>query len=476
MSETIHALWNTRFLTQIIESMADGVFTLDPQGRITSWNPAMERISGYSAAEALGRTCRILNCSRCFGRDCPVDQEACGLLSHGRAEDNECLLRHRDGHNVPVIKNARAVREQGGKVIGAVETVTDLTELKRVRLAADEAMRRLGERFRFANIIGKSSRMQDVFDAIRAAAASRATVLIQGQSGTGKEMVAAAIHFNGDVADRPLVTVNCSALSETLLESELFGHVRGAFTGAHRDRLGRFEEADGGTIFLDEIGELSPFIQVKLLRVLQEREIERVGDSLRRKIDIRVIAATHRDLSALVRQGTFREDLYYRLKVFPIRLPSLAERREDIPLLISHFIERQNQATGKRIRGVSQAAMRRLLDHDWPGNVRELENAVEHAFVICRGDQIEVQDLPVELRQHTGPVHTPVPSPGRRPGRDLTRQSLLELLDECGWNKAEAGRRLGISRTAVWKYMKKWDLPLQPKHPKEVEGLPRERP
>ncbi len=473
MSETIHALWNTRFLTQIIESMADGVFTLDPQGRITSWNPAMERISGYSAAEALGRACRILNCSRCFGRDCPVDQEACGLLSHGRAEDNECLLRHRDGHTVPVIKNARAVRDEGGKIIGAVETVTDLTELKRARLAADEATRRLGERFRFANIIGKSSRMQDVFDAIRAAAASRATVLIQGESGTGKEMVAAAIHFNSDVSDRPLVTVNCSALSETLLESELFGHVRGAFTGAHRDRLGRFEEADGGTIFLDEIGELSPFIQVKLLRVLQEREIERVGDSRRRKIDIRVIAATHRDLYALVRQGTFREDLYYRLKVFPIRLPPLAERREDIPLLISHFIERQNHATGKRIRGVSQAAMRRLLDHDWPGNVRELENAVEHAFVICRGDQIEVPDLPVELRQHTAPVHAP--SPGRRPGRDLTRESLLELLYECGWNKAEAGRRLGISRTAVWKYMKKWDLPLQPKHPKDVEGQPRDR-
>ena len=464
MSETIHALWNTRFLTQIIESMADGVFTLDTQGRITSWNPAMERISGYCAAEALGQTCRILSCSRCFGRDCPVDQTACGLLSEGRAEDNECLLRHRDGHNVPVIKNARAVRDEGGRIIGGVETVTDLTELKSARLAADEAMRRLGERFRFANIIGKSSRMQDVFDAIRAAAASRATVLIQGESGTGKEMVAAAIHYNSDVADQPLVTVNCSALSETLLESELFGHVRGAFTGAHRDRVGRFEEADGGTIFLDEIGELSPFIQIKLLRVLQEREIERVGDSRRRQIDIRVIAATHRDLYAeLVRQGIFREDLYYRLKVFPIHLPALADRREDIPLLIGHFIERQNQATGKRIRGVSQAAMRHLLDHDWPGNVRELENAIEHAFVICRGDQIEVRDLPVELRQHPAPVHPPDRSPARRPGRDLTRASLLALLDECAWNKAEAARRLGISRTAVWKYMKKWNVPLQGK-------------
>jgi two-component system, NtrC family, response regulator HydG len=464
MPERIHALWNARFLNQIIESMADGVFTLDADGRITSWNPAMERICGYSAAEALGQTCRILGCSRCFGRDCPVDHNACGLLREGRAEDNECLLQHRDGHSVPVIKNARAVRDDTGKIIGAVETVTDLTELKKARQAADAALQRLEERFRFANIIGKSKGMQDVFDAIQAAAASRATVLIDGESGTGKELVAAAIHYNSDVAAQPMVTVNCSALSETLLESELFGHTRGAFTGAHRDRMGRFEEADGGTIFLDEIGELSPFIQVKLLRVLQEREIERVGDSRRRKIDIRVIAATHRDLYALVQQGTFREDLYYRLKVFPICLPPLRERREDIPLLVNHFIGRQNQATGKQIHGVTQTAMRHLLDYPWPGNVRELENAIEHAFVICRHEEIDTRDLPAEIRLgHRLPPPATAAAPPRhyRVARDLTRERLVELLDASGWNKAEAARRLGISRTAVWKYMKKWEIPLR---------------
>ncbi len=460
MPEKIHALWNTRFLTQIIDSMADGVFTLDAEGHITSWNPAMERICGYSAAEALGQTCRILGCSRCFGRDCPVDHQACGLLRQGRAEDNECLLRHRDGHDVPVIKTARAVYGDGGKIIGAVETVTDLTELKKARQMADAALQRLEERFRFDRIVGKSKGMLDVFDAIRAAAASRATVLIQGESGTGKELVAAAIHYNSDVAARPMVTVNCSALSETLLESELFGHMRGSFTGAHRDRVGRFEEADGGTIFLDEIGELSPFIQVKLLRVLQEREIERVGDSRRRKIDIRVVAATHNDLYALVQKGAFREDLYYRLKVFPIALPPLRERREDIPLLVSHFIESQNEATGKQIRGASEAAMRHLLDYPWPGNVRELENAIEHAFVVCRHAEIDTRHLPVEIR--TGHRLAPKPARLRRPGRDLTPDRLTALLDECDWNKAEAARRLGISRTAVWKYMKKWRIKLSP--------------
>jgi len=308
--------------------------------------------------------------------------------------------------------------------------------------------------------------MQKVFSAIQAAASSDATILIQGESGTGKELVASAIHYNGDRSEKPLVTVTCSALSESLLESELFGHTRGAFTGAVRERIGRFEEAAGGTVFLDEIGEISPFIQVKLLRVLQEHEIERVGESKKRRIDIRIIAATNKDLYDLVRQGVFREDLYYRLKVFPIHVPPLRERREDIPLLAEHFIKQQNQKTGKSVRRISAAAMRLLMDHPWEGNVRELQNAIEHAFVLCSGEEIDLFDLPVEIRQMNYPVgkretlsfkdnHR-----GRR-GR-VTREKLTDLLDACDWNKAEVARRLGISRTAVWKYMKKWDVPLRP--------------
>jgi two-component system response regulator HydG len=466
MEPKTHAIWNARFFNMIVNSMADGVFTMDALGRISSWNPAMERISGYTAEEALGQTCALLQCSRCFGQDCPADIHKCQIVEQGVSEAKECRLRHKAGHDVEVIKNANVVRDEQDAIIGIVETVTDLTELSRARQKAKEAALRLAEIHRMDNIIGKSTAMRQVFQNVMAAASSEATILVHGESGTGKELVAGAIHFNSERKHAPLVTVNCSALSETLLESELFGHVKGAYTGAVRDRVGRFEEAEGGTVFLDEIGELSPFIQVKLLRVLQEREIERVGESRKRKIDIRIITATHQNLYTRVQEGSFREDLYYRLKVFPIRLPPLRERREDIPLLVNHFISSMNEKTGKRVRNLSRQAMRTLMDYHWPGNVRELENAIEHAFVLCNRRQIEFEDLPIEIRQPPGygACEMPVQSAPTKPtGRKrLTRASLIDVLAECGWNKAEAGRRVGLSRTAIWKYMKKWDIPLQP--------------
>lgn len=279
-----HEIWNHRFISRIIDSMADGVFTMDSEGIISSWNQSMERISGYTAQEALGRGCDLLQCSRCFGKNCPADMKKCGIFTQEHVEAKECQLRHKDGYDVAVIKNASVVKDEDGKNLGVVETVTDLTELNRARQRAEQAALRLGEIHQLDNIIGKSQAMRDVFTAIRAAADSVATIIIQGESGTGKELVAGAIHFNSARKDKPLVTVNCSALSESLLESELFGHVKGAYTGALRDRIGRFEETAGGTLFLDEIGELSPFIQVKLLRVLQEHEIERVGESKKERL------------------------------------------------------------------------------------------------------------------------------------------------------------------------------------------------
>ena len=464
MQEQTHQFWNLQIANQIFDSMADGVFTMDNQGRISFWNKSMERISGYTAKEALGQSCQLLQCSRCFGKMCPSDINKCKIIERGGAETKECFLRHKEGHDVAIIKNASVVQDENKNIIGVVETITDLSELNKARQKAMDAEIRLKEIHRLDNIIGKSRAMRQVFDAIRAAAASEATVLVKGESGTGKELVASAIHYNSERSKGPFITVNCSALSESLLESELFGHVKGAYTGAVRDRIGRFEEADGGSIFLDEIGELSPLIQVKLLRVLQEREIERVGDSRVRKVDIRIIAATHQDLLDLVHKGHYRQDLYYRLKVFPVFMPPLRERKEDIHVLTSHFISTMNKKTGKTIQGLTQEAMRMFMDYPWPGNVRELENAIEHAFVLCNQDQIGPPDVPIEIRQPDylevcyQQLNVPAGTPVKR--KKLSKDVLLELLDQCEWNKAEVARRVGLSRTSIWQYMKKWGIPL----------------
>ena len=423
----------------------------------------MAHITGYTEKEAMGKGCGLLGVSKCFGKACPNGLAECGILDEGRLGPVECLLRHKDGHTVPVIKNARVIKQEDGTVNGIVEAVTDLSELHSVKLKMKEATLRLNELNRFGGIIGKSRAMKNVFAAIKASAQSDVAVLIQGESGTGKELVTSAVHAASDRREKHLVTVNCSALPESLLESELFGHIKGAFTGAIRDRIGRFEEADGGTIFLDEISEISPLIQIKLLRVLQQKEIERVGESTKRKISIRIIAATNKDLYQLVKERHFREDLYYRLKVFPIYLPPLRERKDDIPLLVNHFIDINNKNTGKQIQGISQPAMNIFMNYPWPGNVRELENSIEHAFVLCDGDRIDILDLPEEVRQIGHPSaffeshHALKKSP--RPGRKLTRDTLLALLNECDWNKAEVARRVGMSRASIWKYMKKYTIP-----------------
>ena len=460
---------NNEFVRLLLESIGDGIFVLDTHGTIIAWNPAMEKITGYSFDEIKGKSCKILNFSQCFDKDCPTGMNDCGILKYGRVEPTECLLRHKKGHSLSVTKNARVIKNNQNEIIGIVEAVTDLTELKNARMKMEEATRRLGELNRLGGIIAKSKVMQNVFTFIKASAASDATILIQGESGTGKELVAGAIHSIGDRRNKPMITVNCSALSESLLESELFGHVKGAFTSANRDRIGRFEQADSGTIFLDEIGEVTPYIQVKLLRVLQQKEIERVGESRKRKIDIRIITATNTDLKSLVDAGRFREDLYYRLKVFPIYLPPLRSRKEDIPLLVNHFIKMNNEKSATKVKGMAKTALKTFMDYSWPGNIRELANAIEHAFVLCSDRPIDLDDLPLEIREldtPSWPVEKEKPIYSKRPAPhtpQLTREKLIGLLHDSKWNKAEVARRVGLSRASIWKYMKKWDIPLQEK-------------
>jgi len=463
-----YEIQTNEFVKSLLESIGDGIFVLDPEGTIIAWNPAMEKITGYLAGEIKYKSCRFLNFSQCFDKKCPTMIQDCGILKRGRVEPTECLLKHKNGHNISVTKNARVIRNKDDEIIGIVEAVTDLTELKNARLKMEEATRRLGELNHLGGIIAKSQIMQNVFSFIKASAACDATILIQGESGTGKELVASAIHSIGERRDKPMVTINCSALPESLLESELFGHVKGAFTGASQNRVGRFEEADGGTVFLDEIGEITPYIQVKLLRVLQQKEIERVGESRRRKIDIRVITALNKDLKSMVDAGTFREDLYYRLKVFPIYLPPLRKRKEDIPLLVHHFIKTNNTKSDVNVKGISKTALKAFMDYAWPGNIRELANAIDHAFVLCSGREIYLSDLPFEIRTPSAMAVSGVSNPWvqpehTRPQRQkLTKEILLHHLHESNWNKAEVGRRVGLSRASIWKYMKKWDVPLQP--------------
>ena len=456
-------------LEAILDTMADGVMVMDANRRISRWNAAMERLTGYTMDEALGQSCAFLRHDKPQVEGRILGFIDCSAALAGKVEGEEVLIRRKDGAEIPLLIAARVLRNEQGEIAGSVTTFTDLTRVRALQQENQRLKEEARELAEFHNIVGRSARMREVFRLLRLGAASEETVLVLGETGTGKELVARAIHHHSPRKDGPLITVNCSALSEALLESELFGHARGAFTGAIADKAGRFESADGGTMFLDEVGDLSPLVQVKLLRVLQERTLERVGENRTRRVDVRVIAATHRDLHALVREGRFREDLYYRLKVFTIHLPPLRERREDIAPLIEYFIAKFRERTGKPIAAIASEAMRLVMDHAWPGNVRELENTVAHAFVTCSGTVIEVRDLPVELRQGIAGLPgggIPVlqadhPARKRHNRVRLSREQLLDVLDACAWNKAEAARRLGIDRTSLWRHMRTLGIPLE---------------
>ena len=431
----------------ILDSIADGVFTVDSDFIITSFNQAAERITGFSAEEAIGQRC--YNIFRA-----PVCQSGCLLaesIHTGRQISGlELSVLNRRNDEIPISVSTAVLRNRQGEVIGGVEAFRDLSAVQNLR-------REMQRRYTLHDMVSKNHRMQEIFALVSDVAVSSASVLIQGETGTGKELLAQAIHNESLRRDGPFVKVNCGALPDTLLESELFGHVAGAFTDARAERKGRFELADGGTIFLDEIGDTSPAMQVKLLRVVQEGKFEPVGSSETRTIDARVVTATHRDLKEAVSTGAFRQDLYYRINTVQLTLPALRDRREDIPLLVEHFIERFNGLTEKGVRKVSDTAMRALMRYGWPGNVRELEHAIEHAFVLVKGPTIDLHHLPDELS--SAAPQPGDPDQGQPPSRSILggaeRQAIEEVLARHHWNKTAASQELGMSRSTLWRKMRK---------------------
>jgi PAS domain S-box-containing protein len=432
----------------IFDNIPHGIFTVDAEGRITSFNRAAEEITGWEQGEVLGKPCTsIFNSNHCAGR--------CFLfnsIEQGEPHrDCEVQILTRDGTELPVAVSTASLKNDRDEIIGGIEMFRDLTEVNILR-------QELEGTYRIGDIVSKSAAMKGVRDLLPLVARSDSTVLIEGEPGTGKELVARAIHNMGPRRDRPFIGVNCGAIPDTLVESELFGYVRGAFTDAKQDKPGRFAAAQGGTLLLDEIGDISAAVQVKLLRVLQEREYVPLGSSEPVKADVRILAATNRDLSHEAMNGRFRQDLYFRLNVVRIVLPPLRSRWEDIPILVPHFIERFNTLQGRRIGGISERAMTTLSSHSFPGNVRELENAIEHAFVVCTGEIIRREDLPPHFR---GEAAVPLAAPREAESNPLDAAEAATIRDALklyGSNRTRTAQGLGVSRNTLWRKMKKYGI------------------
>lgn len=425
----------------ILDSVNDGVFTVDDQWRITSFNRAAERITGVKRQQAMGKPCcEVFRASIC--------ETACVLrqtLATGRPVVNKAVyILDAKGNRLPISVSTAVFKDETGKAIGGVETFRDLSLVEDLR-------KELEAKCSFADIVGRSEAMRQVFQVLPQIAESDSTALIEGASGTGKELFAKAIHKLSRRRDKRFVAINCAALPDTLLESELFGYKAGAFTDARHDKPGRFALAEGGTLLLDEIGDISPAMQVRLLRVLQERTYEPLGAVEPLTADVRVIAATNKDLGKLVRKGVFREDLFYRIHVIRLALPNLRDRREDIPLLIEHFIAKFNRLQGKDVVGVSDEVLARLMEHDYPGNVRELENIIEHAFVLCRGVLLEVAHLPPHFH---GAAAAAFPNTATMTLDAMERFLIADALRRNGGNRTAAAHQLGINPSTLFRKLK----------------------
>lgn len=441
---------NAGFLNSVIEAMSDGLMIIDTDSTILFFNHAAENITGFRREDVIGQKCTMIDSAVCSKKVNSGNQTKCTLFESGSITKMRCQLRAGDGREIQLLKNAVLLKNSDGEVIGAVEVMTDVTSVYEKDREIEQLKSELMQEYGFMGLIGTSLPMQRMFEQIRNAAASEAPIVITGESGTGKELVARAVHRLSRRQTGPFVTVNCAALNEFLLESELFGHVKGAFTGAVRDRQGRFEAALHGSLFLDEVGDMPLSMQVKLLRVLQEREIERVGDQRTIKVDVRLMSATNRNMEELLGAGKFREDLFYRINVIPIHVPPLRERIEDVPLLINHHLTRISQINRKVIHHVSPQALESIESYSWPGNVRQLINMIEYATMTAKGDSIELSDLPEYLFRQKGPEASPAQAGRER----ISKVRLVAALERFGGSRTLTARHLGISRVTLWKLIK----------------------
>ena len=442
--------YEERSLKIILDNLNVGIFTVDKSGHITFFNTEAEKTSGYNRREVLGEPCTIIF-------EANDAQEVCLLketIVDGVSRDSwRGTMITRDGVTIPIRAHYMALRNEKGTVVGGLTTFHDLTLVHQL----DQAMR---DRYTYHDMIGKSPAMQKIFEMVSVVAVTDATILIEGPTGTGKDILAKVIHSVSQRSDKPFVKVNCAAIPDNLLESEIFGYVKGAFTGAERDKTGRFQEADEGTIFLDEIGDLPLALQAKLLRVLEDKEFYPLGSRHTIKVNVRIISASNRNLAKLVEKRLFREDLYYRLNVFRIALPELKDRKIDLPILIGHTLRRLSAARGVRLPEISENVMEILLNYTFPGNVRELENILEHALIICQEESIQPRHLPEYLQARR--VARKPRQPERQMHFDVSdeeeRNKIINMLEQYNWHRSKTAGALGMDRSTLWRKIKKYGI------------------
>jgi PAS domain S-box-containing protein len=437
-----------RFLVQIVETMRDGLMVVDAEGNILFFNKAAEEITGYRRDEVIGKQCTMLDSDTCVVLTDAGVKKSCDLFKTGAVCNKKCRIRSSDGRAVYLLKNAVILKDNDGEIVGGVETMTDITSLYMKELEIEELKQELRQEYWFMGLLGKSAAMTKLYEQIRNAAMSEAPVLICGESGSGKNLVANAIHKLSRRKDGPFITMNCASLNDHLLESELFGHKKGSFTGAVSDRIGRFEAAKEGSIFLDEIGDMPMLMQAKLLRVLEEKVVERVGDHKPIPVNIRLISATNKDLHGIV-PDKFREDLFYRVNSIFINVPPLRDRVEDIPIIAFHYLKKISIVNNKDIRRISPHAVEVIKNYSWPGNVRQLINALEHSAITCKGDTIEESDLPDYVFSARKEEAN---------GKQSDLESIKSALAMFKGNKTLAAKHLGVSRVTLWKRLKELKL------------------